>query len=69
MLGKAEIQITVCVTSTHSFVFSAVTIESLLLFTVNKHGVLVNKAHGSAVASWTLFCHFGAHDEKKAMFV
>lgn len=70
MLSKARIQITVCVTSAHSFVFSAITIASLLLFTVNKHGVLMNKAHASAVASWTLFCHFRAHVEmKKAMFV
>lgn len=49
VLEKAEDQIAVCVTSAHSFVFSTVTIASLLLFTVNKQGLLMREAQISAV--------------------
>lgn len=49
VLGKAGIQITACVTSAHCFVFSSVTIASPLLFTVNKHYLLMSRAHVSAM--------------------
>lgn len=61
VLGEAGIQNTVCVTSAHSFVFSSVTIASRLLFTVNKHCLLMSKAiyrPRFAVAVWPLFWHF-----------
>lgn len=49
VLEKAEDQIAVCVTSARSFVLSTVTIASLLLFTVNKQGLLMREAQISAV--------------------
>lgn len=56
VLGKAGVQITVCVTSAHSSVFSSVTIASLLLFTVNKRRLLMSEAHVSAALCCGHYC-------------